>query len=83
MLKIRLSRHGKKKDPRYKIVIAQSTSPRDGKFIDCIGYYHPTEKEDNKKLSIDMKKLSHWLSFGAKQTDVILRICKKYQKSSV
>lgn len=69
-LKIRLSRGGAKKRPFYSIVIADSRSPRDGRFIEKIGTYNPMlPKEHATRITIDEERAKHWLSVGAQPTD--------------
>ena len=69
-LKIRLSRGGAKKRPFYRIVIADSRSPRDGRFIEKIGYYDPMlPKENDKRVVIDVERAKYWLSKGAQPSD--------------
>lgn len=65
-VKIRLQRHGRKKAPFYHIVVANSTSPRDGKFIEQLGYYNPTTIP--AKINIDIDKAVQWLQNGAQPT---------------
>lgn len=73
-LKIRLSRGGSKKRPYYNIVIADSRSPRDGRFIEKIGAYNPMlGKDDENRLTFDTDRAKHWLSVGAKPTDRVAR----------
>ena len=65
-LRIRLSRGGAKKRPFYRIVIADSRSPRDGRFIEKIGTYNPMlQKEDPARVNIDIDRAKHWLGVGA------------------
>ena len=68
MVKIRLQRFGAKKRPFYRIVAAESTCPRDGRFIEIIGLYHPIEKDE---LKIDEEKALKWLQNGAQPTDTV------------
>lgn len=73
-LKIRLSRAGAKKRPYYRIVVADSRSPRDGRFIDKIGTYDPLKKRDDAaRVSLDAEKAKAWLAKGAQPTDRVLR----------
>lgn len=73
-LKIRLSRAGAKKRPYYHIVIADATSPRDGKFIDVVGAFNPMLKRDDaKRVQLDAEKAAAWLKKGAQPTDRVLR----------
>ncbi len=72
MLKIRLQRIGRKKTPFYKIVVADSRSPRDGKYTEQIGTYSPMlAKEHEKRLLINSERAAHWLKCGAQPTDRI------------
>jgi small subunit ribosomal protein S16 len=69
-LKIRLSRGGAKKRPFYSIVIADSRSPRDGRFIEKIGTYNPMLPKDHEtRITINEERAKHWLSVGATPTD--------------
>ncbi|CAK0747144.1 30S ribosomal protein S16 [Azospirillaceae bacterium] len=69
-LKIRLARGGAKKRPFYGIVIADSRSPRDGRFIEKIGVYNPMlEKDHPQRVRIDAERAKYWLSVGAQPTD--------------
>ena len=73
-LKIRLARGGAKKRPYYNIVIADSRSPRDGRFIEKIGHYNPMlGKDDENRIKFDADRAKHWLSVGAKPTDRVAR----------
>ena len=75
MLKIRLSMGGAKKRPIYKIVIADSRFPRDGRFIEKLGFYNPLLPKDKKeRIGIEEKRVKHWLSKGAKPTIRVARI---------
>lgn len=74
-LKIRLARHGTKKRPFYRIVVADSRSPRDGRFIEKLGYFNPLLPKDNEqRLSFDADRVRHWLGSGAKPTDRVARM---------
>ena len=71
---IRLSRGGAKKRPYYRIVVANSRSPRDGAFIEKIGTYNPMlAKDDEKRVVIDAERARHWLAVGAQPTDRVAR----------
>jgi small subunit ribosomal protein S16 len=77
-LKIRLSRAGSKKRPYYHIVVANSASPRDGKFIDVVGAFNPMlGKTDEKRVQLDVEKTAAWLKKGAQPTDRVLRFLDK------
>jgi small subunit ribosomal protein S16 len=71
---IRLARGGAKKRPYYRIVVANSRSPRDGAFIEKIGSYNPLlAKDDVNRVQIDAERAKHWLSVGAQPTDRVAR----------
>ena len=73
-LKIRMARAGTKKRPFYHIVIADSRSPRDGRFIERIGYFNPLLAKDNAdRLKLDLEKVKAWLAKGATPSDRVLR----------
>lgn len=74
-VKIRLQRYGAKKRPYYRVVATDSTSPRDGRFIEIIGTYHPIEKEN--VLKIDEEKAMKWLLNGAQPTDTAKSLLSK------
>ena len=74
MLKIRMSRGGAKKRPFYKIVVADSRRPRDGKFIEKVGFFNPLLPKDKKeRLSLDLERIKFWLSQGAQPSERIAR----------
>ena len=75
MLKIRLRRMGAKKAPFYRIVVADSRYPRDGRFIEEVGTYDPTKEPS--AISVDTEKVKKWLSTGAQPTDTVKTILKK------
>jgi small subunit ribosomal protein S16 len=73
-LKIRLSRAGAKKRPYYRIVIADSRSPRDGRYIERVGTYDPLlPKGSTERVKLVEERIKHWLSHGAEPTDRVLR----------
>ena len=73
-VKIRLRRMGAKKAPFYRIVVADSRYPRDGRFIEEIGYYDPTKEPS--VVSIDKEKADKWLANGAQPTDTVKKLLK-------
>ena len=73
-VKIRLRRIGAKKDPFYRIVVADSRYPRDGRFIEEIGYYDPTVEPS--VLKVDAEKAKKWIATGAQPTDTVKKILK-------
>lgn len=73
-LKIRLSRGGAKKRPFYRIVVADSRMPRDGRFIERLGTYNPMlPKENPERITLHRERIQHWLDHGAKPTDRVER----------
>ena len=73
-LVIRMSRAGTKKRPFYHIVVANSRSPRDGRFIERLGYYDPLlPKDKDRALKLDLEKVQDWLNKGAQPSDRVLR----------
>ena len=73
-VKIRLARHGSKKAPFYRIVVADARSPRDGSFIDRVGTYNP--RPNPSEINVDAEKAREWLGKGAQPTDQVRKILK-------
>ncbi len=74
-VKIRLARHGAKKRPFYRIVVADSESPRDGRFLEKVGTYNPLP--DPAEVTLKTERVQYWLQQGAKPTDTVKNILKK------
>lgn len=74
-VKIRLRRAGRKKQPIYRIVVADSQSPRDGRFIEILGQYAPRQGE--LALNLDAARVNHWLDCGAQPTDTVRSLLRK------
>ena len=77
MVKIRLRRMGAKKAPYYRIVVADSRSPRDGRFIEELGVYDPMA--EGEKIKVDMERAKYWISNGAQPTDTVRGLLKKIE----
>ncbi|WP_129627738.1 30S ribosomal protein S16 [Candidatus Oscillochloris fontis] len=75
MVKIRLRRTGKTKQPSYRLVVADSRSPRDGKFIEIIGHYNPIRTP--KVLEINADRARYWLGVGAQPSDTVVNLLKR------
>jgi len=75
MVKIRLKRLGQKKAPFYRIVVSDARSPRDGKFIEEIGFYDPTTEPSTFRVNEELAK--KWLTAGAQPTEAVVKIFKK------
>jgi small subunit ribosomal protein S16 len=72
--KIRLARVGSKKNPIYRVVVADARSPRDGRFIEIVGQYNP--QTDPSTINLDEDKIRDWISKGAQPTDSVRRLLK-------
>ena len=77
MVKIRLKRMGMKKEPFYRVVVSDSRTPRDGRFIEEIGLYDPMA--DGEKIKVDMERAKYWISNGAQPTDTVRGLLKKLE----
>lgn len=75
-VKIRMKRIGSKKKPFYRIVVADSRAPRDGRFIEEIGYYNPISNP--KQFKVDADKATRWIANGAKPTETVAKLFKTY-----
>jgi len=83
-VKIRLRRTGAKKQPSYRVVVADSASPRDGRFVEIIGYYNP--RRAPTELIVDEDKVKHWLGHGAQPSGTVARLLAEkglYDKAKV
>lgn len=76
MVKIRLRRMGAKKSPFYRVVVADSRYPRDGRFIEEIGYYNPMVNP--AEVNVDSEKAKKWIANGAQMTDTVKSLFTKY-----
>ncbi|NPA79999.1 MAG: 30S ribosomal protein S16 [Thermotogae bacterium] len=77
MVKIRLQRTGKRNDPRYRVVVTESRTPRDGKVIEILGYLNPKREGEWK---IDLERYDYWISQGAQPTDRVRALVKLARK---
>ena len=83
MVVIRLSRGGAKNRPFYNIVVADSRNPRDGRFVERVGFYNPLAKEGEEAVRIAMDRLSYWQGKGAQASDTVMRLVRKHGKKVV
>ncbi len=81
MVRIRLTRMGAKKRPFYRVVAADSRSPRDGRCIEQLGYYDPMKKPFDLKL--DLERVDYWLSVGAQPSDTVGHLIKRARTAPV
>ena len=79
-VKIRLARHGAKKRPYYRIVVADARAPRDGKFIEEVGRYNPCV--DSSMIKFDLEKVDKWIANGAQPTDTVARLLETARKEA-
>ncbi len=80
MVKIRLARHGAKKRPYYRVIVANSRSPRDGRFIDEVGRYNPCVEP--AMVQLDLDKVDEWLAKGAQPTDTVAALIKQARENA-
>ena len=80
MVKIRLRRMGAKKNPYYRIVVADSHFPRDGRFIEELGTYDPTQSPS--AFNVDMERAKYWIASGAQPTDTVRALLKKAENAA-
>lgn len=78
MVRIRLTRLGAKKRPFYRVVAADSRAPRDGRFIEQLGYYDPMKDPADLKLSLD--RIDYWVSVGARPSETVQHLITRFRK---
>ena len=83
MVVIRLARGGAKKRPFYNMVVADSRSPRDGRFIERVGFYDPKAPEGREALRVDAERLQYWTRNGAQVSPTVARLVKQHQRKLV
>ncbi len=81
-LKIRLQRHGSTHNPVYRVVVAESSARRDGKFVETIGMYNPSPRGKDIESKIDLARADYWVSVGAQPSDTVKTIIKKAKAAS-
>jgi len=81
MVTIRLSRSGAKKRPFYHLTVADSRNPRDGRFIERVGFYNPLAKGQEETLRINEERIEHWVSKGAQLSDRVAKLLKDAKKA--
>lgn len=82
MVVIRLARGGSKKRPFYNIVVTDSRNPRDGRFIERLGYYNPMASGQAVKFHVAEDRLTHWIGVGAQMSDTVARLVKQAKKAA-
>jgi small subunit ribosomal protein S16 len=78
-VRVRLTRVGSKKNPIWRVVVADQRSPRDGRFIETIGHYNP--QTEPSTIVIDTERLQHWVERGAQPTSAVKQLAKAHAKS--
>ena len=79
MVTIRLARGGQKKRPFYHMVVTDSRNRRDGRYIERVGYFNPTAQGQEQRLNVNVERVNHWISQGAKATDRAAKLIKDAQ----
>ena len=82
MVTIRLSRGGAKKRPFYHVVVTDSRSRRDGRYIERVGYFNPVARGAEKRLEVSLDRVEHWVSKGASTSDRVKSLIKEARKAS-
>ncbi|ASP39021.1 30S ribosomal protein S16 [Bacterioplanes sanyensis] len=81
MVVIRLARGGSKKRPFYSINVADSRNPRDGRFIERVGFFNPVARGQEERLRVDLERVEYWMGKGAQPTDRVAKLLKDAKKA--
>ena len=79
MVRLRLMRMGKKKQPSFRICAFDGRSPRDGAYLEALGLYDPLTKDDSKRYTLKNDRILHWLSKGAQPTEAVAAILRRHK----
>lgn len=82
MVTIRLARGGSKKKPFYNISVADSRNPRDGRFIERLGFFNPSAQGQSEVVRLDLERFAYWVSKGAQPTDRVAKLYKDAKKAA-
>ncbi len=82
MVRLRLQRHGSTHAPMYRVVACESTTRRDGRFIEILGNYNPSARGKESPLTINLDRVSHWLTVGAQPSDTVKSLIKRAKKAA-
>ncbi|GHC24790.1 30S ribosomal protein S16 [Aidingimonas halophila] len=82
MVTIRLARAGAKKRPFYHLAVSDSRNPRDGRFIEHVGFFNPVARGQEERLRIDLDRIGHWQSHGAQVSDRVAELIKEARKQA-
>jgi small subunit ribosomal protein S16 len=80
-LRIRLQRGGSTHRPHYRMVVAESSARRDGRFVEIIGRYNPVAKKKEDELDLNLERIDYWMGVGAQPSDTARTLIKKYRKA--
>jgi small subunit ribosomal protein S16 len=83
MVTIRLSRGGAKKNPFYHLIVTDSRSARDGRYIERLGFYNPVAQGADLPLRMDLERIDYWLGKGAQASETVSKLVKRYRKQQV
>jgi len=83
MIVIRLSRTGNKKRPFYHVVLADKRSPRDGRYVERLGFFNPIANGEAVEMKLNLKRIEYWVTNGAQVSGKIHYLIKKYKKSAM
>ncbi len=83
MVTIRLARHGSKKSPFYNITVADRSSARDGRFVERVGFYNPLARGQAEELRVDLDRIDHWMSVGAKPSERVSKLVKRARQANL
>jgi len=79
-LRIRLQRHGNRHNPFYRVVVAENTSRRDGRYVELLGTYDPGNKNESLQRKLNLERTDYWLKVGAQPTDTVRSLIRKARK---
>lgn len=82
MVTIRLARGGAKKRPFYRVVVTDSRNPRDGRFIEQIGFFNPIAQVNEQPVRLDLDRIDYWLGVGARASDRVAALVRQYRKTT-
>ncbi len=82
MVTIRLARHGAKKNPFYHVTVTDRAAPRDGRFIERVGFFNPVARGRSEALRVDLDRVDYWLSVGAQPSDRVRHLIKRARAES-
>jgi len=83
MLTIRLARHGAKKNPFFHITVAEGTAPRDGRFVERLGFYSPVARNPVDGLRVNLERYDYWTSVGAQPSERVQLLVKRARRAIV